>query len=185
MSFLNRVKTRLQDFWRADSGIISTEVIIMTPLLVWVFLSLFVWWDAFRVKNTAVKATVAIADMISRESAPISNGYIDGMSRIYRYATAAREASWLRVTLLQYDEVSDSYRRIWSRSTNSVEAPVHTHDSVAEMRHALPQIVDADTLMLVETWQIWTPSFTVGLPEQLFYEVTTEKMRSQALLQIG
>lgn len=185
MPLWDRMKSRMLAFWRSDSGIISTEVIIMTPLLVWVFLSLFVWWDAFRVKNTAVKATVAIADMISRESAPINNGYIDGMARIYRYATSAREETWLRVTLLQYHEDSDSYRRVWSRSTNPAEAPVHTAESIAQMRRALPRIVDADTLMLVETWQIWTPSFTVGLPRQLFYEVTTEKMRSQALLQIS
>lgn len=172
-------------FWRDERGVISTEMILITPLLIWVFLALFVYWDAYRAKNTAVKATVAIADMISRESAPINGNYITGMQRVYNYATSASEPSWLRVTLVQYQESSDSYRRVWSRTTNSQRAPAHDHVSLAELRSALPMLTDADTIMLVETWQQWTPAFWVGLSQQVFYEVTVEKMRSQALLPIS
>lgn len=181
LSVLRRLGAR---FARDERGVISTELIIVTPLLVWLFLALFVYWDGYRAKNTAVKATVAVADMISRESAPINAAYINGMHKVYRYATAARRPSWMRITLIQYSEASAGFRVIWSRSTNSSRAAVHTNTSIAAMRRNLPNITDADTLMVVETWQEWTPAFWVGLSEQVFYEMSTEKMRAQALLPI-
>ncbi|RRH76432.1 TadE/TadG family type IV pilus assembly protein [Falsigemmobacter faecalis] len=184
MAILQSLRSLFCRFSRDERGVISTEMIIVTPLLVWIFLALFVYWDGFRAKNTAVKATVAVADMISRESASINSGYITGMHRVYRYATGAQRPSWMRVTLIQYSEASAGFRVLWSRSTDSSRAAVHSNRTIAEMRHNLPNITDADTLMVVETWQEWTPAFWVGLSEQVFYEMSTEKMRAQALLPI-
>lgn len=184
MDFFAPLRRALARFTRDERGVITTEMIIVTPLLVWLFLALFVYWDGYRAKNTAVKATVAVADMISRESAPINSSYITGMHRVYRYATAAQRPSWLRVTLIQYSEAGSAFRVIWSRTTDSSRAQAHTNASIAAMRRNLPDITDADTLMVVETWQEWTPAFWVGLSEQVFYELATEKMRAQALLPI-
>lgn len=184
MDFFAPLRRALARFTRDERGVITTEMIIVTPLLVWLFLALFVYWDGYRAKNTAVKATVAVADMISRESAPINSAYIDGMHKVYRYASAARRPSWLRITLIQYTEAGAGFRVIWSRSTDRARAAVHTNATIAAMRNRLPDITDADTLMVVETWQEWTPAFWVGLSEQVFYEISTEKMRAQALLPI-
>ncbi|MFZ1482823.1 MAG: pilus assembly protein, partial [Paracoccaceae bacterium] len=65
MSALTRQIRRFRD---QEDGLVMTEFLIMLPLLVWTFMALFIYWDAFRTINQAQKAAYSVSDVISRQS---------------------------------------------------------------------------------------------------------------------
>ncbi len=46
-------RRHLRRFRDQEDGLVMTEFLIMLPLLVWTFMALFVYWDAFRTINQA------------------------------------------------------------------------------------------------------------------------------------
>jgi Flp pilus assembly protein TadG len=171
------LRARLRGFREDEAGFISVETIIVMPLLLWVFLALFVYWDAFRTENTSIKSTYVIADMISREPAPVNTAYINGMHQVFRYMNRTPEDTWIRVSSVQYRQSDNSYRVLWSRTTNATRAPIHTTATMATQRHRLPILVDQDAVIVVETWRRFTPAFQVGLQRRTFDEFTVVRPR--------
>jgi Flp pilus assembly protein TadG len=167
----------LRRFGRTEDGFITIEAIIVLPLLLWVFLALFVYWDAFRAENTSVKSSYVIADMISREPAAVNTAYINGMHQVFRYMNRTTEDTWIRVSSVQYRQSDNSYRVLWSRTTNATRAPVHTTATMAAHRNRLPILVDQDAVIVVETWRRFTPAFRVGLDRRTFDEFTVIRPR--------
>ena len=55
----------LRRFWKDEGASVALEAVIVTPILAWVFVASFVFFDAFRVYNTSIKATYAVADVLS------------------------------------------------------------------------------------------------------------------------
>jgi Flp pilus assembly protein TadG len=172
-----RLSAHLRRFRQDEGGFISIEAIIVFPLLLWVFMALFVYWDAYRAENTSIKSTYVIADMISRENVPVNMAYINGMHQVFRYMNATDEDTWIRVTSVQYRQSDNTYRVIWSRSTNTTRAPVHTHATLATQRHRLPLLADQDAIIIVESWRRFTPAFQVGLDRRTFDEFTIIRPR--------
>lgn len=183
--FAPRLRAALRRFRQDESGVISTETLLIAPLLIWLFLAMFVYWDAFRAQNTSIKASYAIADMISRENAPINNAFITGMHRVFRYMVHTSEETWIRVSSVQYDQSRDRYNVLWSRSTNTSRAPLQTTTTMVAMRDKLPVPSDADTLLVVETWRRFTPAFKVGLDRRTFHEVSVVRPRFLSPLPIS
>jgi len=171
MMSLRRAKCRIRRFRDDDAAIISAETVIVTPLLIWVFLAMFVYWDAFRAQNTAIKGSYAIADMISRESAPINNAYITGMHNVFRYVNNTSEDTWVRVTSIRYVQSNDTFQVLWSRTSNAGRAPQHTAGTLNALRPRLPRPANTRTLIVVETWRRFTPAFQVGLDRRTFYNL--------------
>lgn len=182
LRYLSRPVAR---FIRDERGVITAETVILTPVLVWVFLALFVYWDGFRAQTTTIKASYTVADLISRESAAINNAYINGMHQVYRYMVATNEPTWMRVTSIRYSTTTDRYTVLWSRSTSSSQSPVHTNTTINELRARLPLPAHNDALLVVETWRRFTPAFQVGLSEGTFYELVTIRPRFLSPLPIS
>ena len=177
--------TRIRHFARDESAFISIEAIIVMPLLIWLFMALFVYWDAFRSQNTSVKASYVMADMISRENAAVNNAYINGMHSVFRYMVNTNEQTWIRVTSVQFRQSDNSYRVLWSRTTNATRAPEHTHATMALNRDRLPLLANSDTMIVVETWRRFTPPFRVGLDQRTFNEFTVMRPRFLSPLPIS
>lgn len=177
MVMQRHLNDRLRRFRQDEAGFISVEAIIVMPLLLWVFLALFVYWDAFRAENTSIKSTYVIADMISRENFPVNTAYINGMHQVFRYMNDTDEDTWIRVTSVQFRQSDNTYRVIWSRSTNTTRAPVHTQATLATQRHRLPVLADQDAVIVVESWRRFTPAFGVGLSRRTFDEFTVVRPR--------
>ncbi|MFN3937545.1 MAG: TadE/TadG family type IV pilus assembly protein [Gemmobacter sp.] len=167
---MRRAARLIRRFARDTRAAISVEALLVTPVLVWVFLAMFVYWEAFRAQNTHVKATDAIADMISRENTGINASYVDGMHTIFRFISDTPLDTALRVTNVQYRESDDTYLVLWSRSSNTGRAPVHTTATLAQHRDRMPIMADSDTLLVIETWRDFQPYFQVGLGNHTFYE---------------
>lgn len=182
---IRRLRHALRRFRQDESGVITTETLLITPLLMWVFLALFVYWDAFRAQNTSIKASYVVADMISRENAPVNTAFINGMHSVFRYIVDTGEDTWIRVSSVQYSVSQDRYNVLWSRTTNATRAPAHTTTTMVALRSHLPVPADSDTLIVVETWRRFTPAFQVGLDRRTFHEVSVVRPRFLSPLPIS
>ena len=171
------IATRLRQFRDDESAFISIEAILIMPLLMWVFMALFVYWDAFRAENTSVKASFVLADMISRENQAVNAAYVNGMHSVFRFMVDTQEDTWIRVTSVQFRQSDNSYQVLWSRTTNATRAPIHTTATMAVNRPRLPNLADTDTVIVVETWRRFTPPFTVGLSRRTFDEFSVMRPR--------
>jgi hypothetical protein len=167
----------LARFRRDQRGSISVETVLIMPLLLWAFMALFVYWDAYRANNTHIKATYTVTDLFSREMAAVNNGYVAGLHDIYRYVTATDEASVLRVTSVIYRQPTDTYQVLWSRSTNTARAPMLTNATIAALRDNFPVMANDDTVLVLETWRDFTPPFNVGLDARTFYHISITRPR--------
>lgn len=133
----------------------------MLPLLVWAYLAMFVYWEAFRIENTNTKAAYTLADALSREADPIDMDYIDGMENLYSFLTREQFPTSIRVSSIGWDTGTDNYKVLWSR-TAGYAAELTTAD-VEKMGAILPAFPSGDTIVLVETDLSYTPAFNIGL----------------------
>lgn len=176
---------RLRQFAKDENGIITAETLIVMPLLLWVFMALFVYWDAFRAQNTSIKASYVISDMISRENIGVDMAFINGMHSVFRYMSNTQEDTWIRVSSVRYTQSNDTFQVLWSRSTNLARAPIQTATTMNQQKARLPRPANGDTLLVVETWRRFTPAFKVGLPKRTFYEFTVVRSRFLSPLPIS
>lgn len=159
---METVMSKFIHFLRDDrSGSVAVEATLVFPAFVWVYLGMFVYWEAFRVENTNTKAAYLIADIISREFNPLSDNYIDGMGNLYAFLTRDRYPTSIRVSSIGWDAAEEEYVVLWSRATNG-GTPLESED-VAEKGDILPIIPAGDTVILVETLLDYTPTFNIGL----------------------
>lgn len=173
---MRRLRARLLRFCRDDRAAVSVEAILMLPLLFWILIATFVYWDAFRAVNTHVKATYTVADMIARQLGPVNTNFITGLDRVHKFVSNAGNAdSWLRITSIQYNAATNSYTVLWSRSTGSV--PALTTATLAPLRDRLPVMADADTAIIVEAWRVFREMVRVGVGDRTLYEFTVMRPR--------
>lgn len=181
----NAIARRLRRFRQEEGGFISVEAILVMPLLLWVFMAMFVYWDAFRAQNTSVKATYVVADMISRENNAVNTAFINGMHQVFRYMVNTPEQTWMRVTSVQFNQGTNTYNVLWSRTTNATRAPAYTTATLATQRSRLPILANTDTVIVVETWRRFSPAFWVGLQRRTMYEFTVVRPRFLSPLPIS
>lgn len=164
---MNRVMSKITRFLRDDrSGSVAVEATMVFPVFVWVYLGMFVYWEAFRVENTNTKAAYLLADVLSREFNPLTDDYIDGMGNLYAFLTRDRFPTSIRVSSIGWDATNGKYVVLWSRATNGGTQLVS--DDVADKGDVLPVIPAGDTVILVETRLDYVPTFNIGLdPRQM------------------
>ncbi|MCL4189037.1 MAG: hypothetical protein KJZ85_15660 [Rhodobacteraceae bacterium] len=168
---------RIRRFRRDERGAMSVEALLILPMLLWAYMAMFIYWDAFRAINTHTKATYTVADMLSREMNPVSSAYIDGLASIHRFITQVPSGdSYIRVTHFQYDEENDAFVVLWSRSTAGAPPGLNAA-GLGGMRDRVPVMADADTAVLVEAWRVFRPRLDVGIGDRVFNEFTVVRPR--------
>lgn len=174
---MHRLFAMLRQFLRDTRGSISMETVIVMPVLCWTLMASFVYWDTFRSQNAHLKASYAVADMLTREMTAINNAYITGMHNVYRYMMQTSEPTWMRVTSVQFRASDNSYRVLWSRTTNATRAPQMTNTMLSNMRARMPLMANDDTVIVVETWREYQPVFDIGLGRRIFEEFIVTRPR--------
>ncbi|MCB6178911.1 hypothetical protein LHP98_12315 [Rhodobacter sp. Har01] len=163
MKFLARP---LKRFSREEDGLVMTEFLIMLPLLVWTFMALFIYWDAFRTINQSQKAAYAVSDLVSRQS-EVDRPFIGGMEKVMEYLTNGKSVR-MRITSIQWDAIAEEYHVIFSESPGG-EMPKLTASDVADMADdKIPIMASGDTVVIVETEVAYTPAFDVGITAHTF-----------------
>lgn len=142
--------------WRQDEdGSIAVETLMMVPLMVWAFLATIIYFDAYRTEAIAHKASLTIADMLSRETDYIDNDYMNGMRDLLKFLTLHDKTPQLRVTVVRFHDPNEDgvglYRRVWSKNRGAMGNL--TYAQVTEMGAAgkFPIMSHGERLILVET----------------------------------
>lgn len=166
MSLFSRLRLRSRDFATDTCGSMPVEGMMASTLLVWWYVASFQFFDAFRQKNTNLKAAYTIADLVSRQSNAIDAEYVEGLNTLFDYLTHSRRPTWVRVTSVLFNEDEDKYEVAWSYATGS--AVGHSDVSIDAKRNRIPVMPAGDTIILVETNMAFDPIFRVGLNAQWF-----------------
>lgn len=144
--------SKLRRFNRDESGVLVAEALVMLPLLIWAYLALLVYWDAYRSINTAQKAAYTVSDIISREqpSTTLTPAYITGMRNLIKFLIDTDQTVKLRVTSVTWSAAHNRYEVDWSVSPDNAATPLTTA-TIGTVKANIPQIADGDHAIIVES----------------------------------
>lgn len=158
----SNILRRFTAFRDDTKGSVSIEFVLAMPILFWAFMGTYVFFDGYRQSAVNLKAAYTIADLISRETEPITNEYMDSMRKLHRLLTRAETTTNIRVTVVRWDEDDDRYYRDWSAARGVGVVPLSNDDLLA-LETKLPNMPDAERVILVETTNTFVPLFNVGM----------------------
>lgn len=160
-------------FLRDTRAAVAFEAVIITPILAWLFVGSFVFFDAFRAYNSSIKAAFAVADVLSRQEDPIYATDIEGMADVFQHITRDIEGTSIRVT--QVRRRRNDYRIDWSYATDGTARLFNSN--LPEIEEQLPIMARGDYIVIVETFLPYRPAFNVGLGQQEFTNFTVTRPR--------
>ncbi len=152
---------KLRSFARNEDGSASLEAMIMMPLVFWVYMAMFAFFNTYQEYNVNQKAAYTIGDMISRETLPLDTKYMDGVQDLLDYMTHSSEVATVRVTSLKYDADNKRFHVDWSRTRGQVQPATNT--DVAQWTTRIPALADDEYIVVTETLTKYDPPFNVGL----------------------
>lgn len=155
-------RNNLRRFCKTEEGSISVELVLIIPVLFWGYLSMFSIFDAYRQHSINQKAAYTIGDVISRETAPIDQSYLNGTRGMIAYLTANDPSDVaVRVTSVTYDATNDEYKKYWSQKKGWM--PKLDDAAIQALRDDLPVMPNNETVVVVETFVKYDPPFNTGL----------------------
>ena len=143
-------------FRRSEEGSISIGLLFTVPILVWVLLSTFVFFDAYRAEAISERAGLTIADMFSREELPITPEYLDNTQKLLRAITEFDIDPDFRVTAYQYFDEDNGYRVIWSEHRGEDFISNYDDESFKAVANRVPQLANGEISLLIETQSQYT-----------------------------
>lgn len=152
----------LKEFRDDEQGSMAIELLLVTPILVWVFLSTFVYFDVFRVETNSVRATITLAEMFSREDL-VDGGFLNGARAALRELTFEEANPDFRVTVYRYRASDDSFRRVWSRNRGMGSNLTNTDLAALKAAGRLPPMDEFDHNVYIETRTQYDAPFNIGL----------------------
>jgi hypothetical protein len=162
MSLCSTIKSRLKAFGRDTDASVTVEFVMAAPMLFWALAACYVFFDGYRQSAINLKAAYTIGDMISRETEAINDNYLDSMYSLHRLLTRATSSTTLRITVVHWDEDDDRFYQDWSQTRGGID-PL-TSNEVSLLTAKLPTMPNAERVILVETTNSFTPTFSnVGI----------------------
>ncbi len=135
------MRAPLSRFLKNESGAVMVEAVIVLPLMIWAYLALFVYWDAYRSINTSQKAAYTISDMLSREMITLPANYVTGMRDLMSYLVDDDQTVKIRVTSVTWSEINNRFEVDWSRSPDNA-FPQLTTSSIQSLAPRIPALAD-------------------------------------------
>ncbi len=163
-------------FLRDERGSVIAEAVIALPVLLWGYVGLFVYWDAFRSLNTLQKASYTVSDMISREMVGVTSDYVVGMDKVMEYLIDADANVRMRVSSITWSETNQRFEIHWSRSPYA-QMPELTTDTLQGLAGQIPTMTAGDYVILVEVEMDYHPAFDVGMADQTFRQFIVTRPR--------
>src|SRR5690349_13938757 len=105
-----RIRAARPRFAADETGTISSEFVIVLPILVWSLLGMFNYWDVYRSMNQVQKASFTVSDTLSRSAGTVDGAYIDGLLRFMDFLVTGDHPAQLRVTSVKYVAATDQYQ---------------------------------------------------------------------------
>jgi len=157
-----RISLSKARFARREDGSIALETAIILPVVFIVIMSLYTIFDAFRQYALHQKAAYTITDMLARETFSINDDFIDGAHALFNTLTREAQDSSIRMSVLRFDLTANRVFVDWSE-TRGTGAIALNDAAVATWRDRLPNMVNGERMVVVETWADYTPLFRTGL----------------------
>ncbi|OZA12368.1 MAG: hypothetical protein B7Y02_07445 [Rhodobacterales bacterium 17-64-5] len=173
---MKSLRNMFRRFGRDESGVLMAEAIIVLPFMLWSYLALFVYWDAFRSVNTAQKAAYTISDMISREMVTLPANYVTGMRDLMRYLIDSDQTVKIRVTEVTWSDANARFEVDWSRSPDGAMLQLTT-TTIASYAYRIPKMADGDRVTIVETEVSYHPAFDVGMNDEVLKQFVVTRPR--------
>ncbi len=166
---LGQIRSAIARFRADEQASLSVEAVVVFPLLAWVYLGMFVYFDSFRSQSLTDKAGFAIADMVSREMHYITPNYLETLYQLHGMMTNDRNPTQFRLSILRWDADNNKYVMVWSERKGGAPELSNAELTTPGFRNRLPDgLPDNERLILVEGWTIYEPPFQVGLPAVRF-----------------
>ena len=146
-----------------ERGSMAIELVLVVPILTWVLLSTFVYFDAFRTEANAKRAAITVTDMFSREETEIDENYLDGALKLLKTLTYADSDPDLRVTVYTFSSSADAFQVVWSRNVGMTPNLTDANLAAFRTKGRLPVMADGDQSILVETRTEYSAPFTIGI----------------------
>lgn len=160
---MKRISNSLRLFRRNEDGSIAVEALLTVPILFWTIMIGYTYFDGYREAAANVKAAYTIGDLISRETRTIDDAYIDSMVDLFERMVQDTDSLQVRISLLRYDQRRDRHRVRWSANRGFSGSLSNANVSTVSPR--LPPMSDQDTLILVETRNVYRSPFRIGLED--------------------
>ncbi len=160
-------KNPFRKFFRDQKGSLAVEAVFAVPMLFWAATATFTFYDAYKAQNASYRANYTISDMLSRETLPINQSYLDGIHRVFRYMThAGSETSWIRLSVVTCtDFCASEQNRVlnfdWSKGAAGARSL--TAADLLAYRSVIPLMATGNRLILVETSRQYVPPFANAL----------------------
>ncbi len=165
-------------FLKDTDAAVAMETLIITPILAWLFVASFIFFDAFRAYNTSLKATYAIADVLSRQTDTIFGSDLEGLADVFDHITRNTAGSSMRVT--EISQSDDQYLIRWSYATDGRARLFNAN--LPEFEEQLPVMAVGDRILLVETFLPYDPFFDLGFEGIEFTNFTVTRPRFAGLV---
>lgn len=163
----------LRRFWSDTRAAVAFETVLLTPLLVWAFIGSFVFFDAFRIYNSSIKATYMVADMLSRQTSTVYGHDIQGMAQIVDYVL--RDAGNIELRVTQIGQVGGNLQIDWSHGVNGAARLFDVN--LSEIEDRVPPMANGERVLLVETFINYDAPFDIGLNLLRFENFTLTRPR--------
>jgi hypothetical protein len=177
------IRRRIRQFLGDTGASMSIEAAIMAPTLIFALFLMFTIFDIFRYDATNSKAAFTIGDLLSRETDPVDQEFVDGMKDIFDYMTNTDAATWLRVSVVRYDGDDEELKLVWSHGNTGT--PALTDETFSTITDSIPDMAEEDTVIVVETYMPYQMPFRVGLRGFAFKNtvITRPRFSSQLVWQ--
>lgn len=194
-------------FLTGTRGSVSVELVIALPLLLWALAATAVFYDGFRTRYATQGAAYAVADALSRQTDAFTDDYMEGMNNIFDYLAATATDTRMRISSVSYNPTNAEFELEWSYGTRSLPALpdniftlLASGDSatlegafgdgtglgfdysgaqmpIEDLASRIPTILPGESILLVETFALWTPFASVGLGQMRLNTVVPIRSR--------
>ncbi|KQB97267.1 hypothetical protein AL073_09530 [Loktanella sp. 1ANDIMAR09] len=161
---MKSISSLLRAFRDDERGSMAIELLLVVPILLWVFLSTFVYFDVFRVETNSVRATITLAEMFSREDT-VNSTFLNSAQSVLQTLTFEESNPDYRVTVYTYNQSEDEFQVVWSRRRGDGFAEnLRTADlDVLRAEGRLPPMDNFDQNIYIETRTEYDAPFNIGL----------------------
>ncbi len=167
---------RFRAFRNDATGSVSVEAAMIFPMVMWSFLAMFVFFEGYRQAAINHKAANTIADMLSRETAAITDTYVNNAKALFDMLAEANGDTKIRISTVKWSAAQNEYQVEWSTVRGINIVPLDTPDLVS-MEDNLPVLPDQEWIVLVETWSTYEPLFNIGMDDTLLRTYVFTRLR--------
>jgi Flp pilus assembly pilin Flp len=145
-----------------ERGALSVETVLMVPLMTFLMIAMFVYYQVFHQDSLLAKSSFTITDIMSRETVPINQDYVNNMQLLLETVSNVQSTISFRVALVKYDELNDDMIMRWSAIPTGGTIPAYTQATIDNLRGQIPDMADADSVIILETSMPYVPPFLGG-----------------------